>query len=43
MIYVREVLVVYNLKKVDGVSESNRMEGFKSEKNAITNQSVLMK
>lgn len=41
--YVREVLVVYNLEKMDGVSESNRMKGFKSQKNAITDQSVLMK
>lgn len=40
---MREVLVVYNLEKMDGISESNRMEGFKSEKNAITYQSILMK
>lgn len=38
-----EALVVYNLDKMDGVSESNRMEGFKSERNAVANQSVLMK
>lgn len=27
-----EMLVVYNLEKMDGVSESSRMEGFRSEK-----------
>lgn len=41
---MREVLVVYNLDKMNSVSESSRMDDFKSEKknNAITNQSVLM-
>lgn len=41
---MREVLVVYNLDKMNSVSESSRMDDFKSEKkkHAITNQSVLM-
>lgn len=43
VIYEREVLVVCNLEKMDGIFESNRIEGFKSEKNAIMYQSVLMK
>lgn len=43
---MREPLVVYNLEKMDGASESHRMDGFKSKKKkkkTITNQSVLMK
>lgn len=38
-----EMLVLCKLEKMDGIFESNRTEGLKSEKHAITHRSVLMK
>lgn len=34
---MREPLVVYNLEKMDGASESHRMDGFKSKKKKKNN------
>lgn len=37
---MREVLVVYNLDKMNSVSESSRMDDFKSEKKKCNYKSV---